>query len=340
MGAQSCKPQCGKQCCAEEAKQNEVKLQTVVPLHPVDDLKVPNYNSIHYFEEPEKPQKELSYFERELASLEMVSSSGPDGRRPPFSFPSGAVYIGEWRGNQRHGFGVQTWPDGASYKGQFKDNIADGAGCFQHANSEIYIGQWLANKAHGHGIYYGIGRRYPWHKDETKYEGQWQNDHQEGYGVETWGDGSRYSGLFRNGEKALFGMYLFPDHSQYLGGWSSNSINGHGAYIGNDGRDYKGTWQNSVIHGIGKYTWPDTREYIGQYALDKKHGFGIFSWPGGRKYVGFWRDGKEGDGQVIEAEANGSTAPQAQTLQRGASSSSNDNERAMVTDSRFVQTGS
>ena len=38
-------------------------------------------------------------------------------QRPPFTFKSGAVYNGEWRGNARDGYGEQVWPDGAKYLG-------------------------------------------------------------------------------------------------------------------------------------------------------------------------------------------------------------------------------
>ena len=30
-------------------------------------------------------------------------------KRPPFKFNTGAVYEGEWRGNHREGYGIQTW---------------------------------------------------------------------------------------------------------------------------------------------------------------------------------------------------------------------------------------
>ena len=38
--------------------------------------------------------------------------------RPAYKFKSGAVYIGQWRGTVRDGYGIQTWPDGARYEGQ------------------------------------------------------------------------------------------------------------------------------------------------------------------------------------------------------------------------------
>lgn len=33
----------------------------------------------------------------------------------------------------------------------------------------------------------------------AKYDGHWKNDLQEGYGVETWADGSKYEGFYREG---------------------------------------------------------------------------------------------------------------------------------------------
>lgn len=32
-------------------------------------------------------------------------------------FKNGVVYTGEWKNENRHGFGVQIWPDGAKYEG-------------------------------------------------------------------------------------------------------------------------------------------------------------------------------------------------------------------------------
>ena len=41
---------------------------------------------------------------------------------------------------------------------------------------------WEEGKAQGHGIYY--------HSDGSKYIGPWKNDYKDGYGTETWMDGS------------------------------------------------------------------------------------------------------------------------------------------------------
>jgi hypothetical protein len=46
--------------------------------------------------------------------------------REEFVFENGAVYKGQWKGDNRHGYGEQIWPDGAKYEGYWKDNKAHG----------------------------------------------------------------------------------------------------------------------------------------------------------------------------------------------------------------------
>jgi len=43
----------------------------------------------------------------------------PRQMRDPFSFSTGSVYHGEWKGGFRDGKGTQTWADGASYTGEW-----------------------------------------------------------------------------------------------------------------------------------------------------------------------------------------------------------------------------
>ena len=63
--------------------------------------------------------------------------------RPDFVFPTGAIYKGQWRGiANRHGYGVQVWPDGATYVGMWENNKAHGRGHFIHADGDEYDGEW------------------------------------------------------------------------------------------------------------------------------------------------------------------------------------------------------
>lgn len=45
----------------------------------------------------------------------------------------------------------------------------------------------------------------------ARYEGQWKDDLQHGYGIETWNDGSKYEGNYLNGKKQGKGVYIWAD---------------------------------------------------------------------------------------------------------------------------------
>ena len=80
-------------------------------------------------------------------------------------FKNGAVYKGQWLGQMKHGFGVQTWPDGARYEGFWKYNKACGRGKFWHVDGDVFEGEWLDDKANGYGVYV--------HMNGARYEGYW-----------------------------------------------------------------------------------------------------------------------------------------------------------------------
>ena len=61
-------------------------------------------------------------------------------KRPPKTFEDGSVYDGEWIGENKDGYGIQTWPSGAKYEGEWKNNKIHGKGKQTHANSDIYEG--------------------------------------------------------------------------------------------------------------------------------------------------------------------------------------------------------
>ena len=54
--------------------------------------------------------------------------------------PNNAVYKGQWKGETKHGYGIQIWPDGAKYEGYWKNNKANGKGKFYHVEGDIYDG--------------------------------------------------------------------------------------------------------------------------------------------------------------------------------------------------------
>lgn len=130
------------------------------------------------------------------------------------------MYIGEWIGGIRMGYGKMTWEDGTYYDGEWKYGKAEGKGFLSYNNGNYVKGEFKYNKLNGHGESFNADVNY-------RYTGQWINDLQYGQGIESWGqDGSEYIGLFENGNKEGFGKYTWGDTSYFIGEWKDNKING------------------------------------------------------------------------------------------------------------------
>ena len=58
-------------------------------------------------------------------------------------------------------FGTYTWPSGDIYVGEFKDGTGHGHGTITYPDGEKYVGGWKDGKKHGYGTYtYASGAKY------------------------------------------------------------------------------------------------------------------------------------------------------------------------------------
>eukprot|EP00352_Strombidinopsis_acuminata_P004950 CAMPEP_0176350704 /NCGR_PEP_ID=MMETSP0126-20121128/9682_1 /TAXON_ID=141414 ORGANISM="Strombidinopsis acuminatum, Strain SPMC142" /NCGR_SAMPLE_ID=MMETSP0126 /ASSEMBLY_ACC=CAM_ASM_000229 /LENGTH=104 /DNA_ID=CAMNT_0017700863 /DNA_START=368 /DNA_END=682 /DNA_ORIENTATION=+ len=80
---------------------------------------------------------------RETISKRLYKPNQPREKKAPYTFKTGAVYIGQWKGGFRDGYGEQKWPDGAKYMGEWVDNRAYGKGRFVHCDGDVYDGSWV-----------------------------------------------------------------------------------------------------------------------------------------------------------------------------------------------------
>lgn len=219
-------------------------------------------------------------------------SLAPSRRRHTFS--TKAVYNGEWAGNDRHGRGIQVWPDGTRYDGEWLADCAHGRGCFRFGRGDEYIGEWRQNAANGLGVY---------RREGIVYMGQFVDDDLLGWGVEKFADGASFAGELTHGQKQGGGVYVFANGSKYIGQWSGNHLDGFGIYEGGDGCRFEGSWRASSMHGCGQYTFPEGGIYRGEYADNHKHGFGTVFSSDGRRCDTYWVKGEaDGIGVLDDAE--------------------------------------
>ena len=131
-----------------------------------------------------------------------------------------AVYRGDFRNGEFHGFGRLEVPisytQKALYSGNWANGQRNGRGTY-YDGKNLYIGQWRNDKRHGRGSYF-FGLK-DWRENEhtefwlsqnsENYTGDFVNDLYQGEGVYHWPDGSRYEGGFFANEKHGFGTYYY-----------------------------------------------------------------------------------------------------------------------------------
>jgi hypothetical protein len=105
------------------------------------------------------------------------------------TWPDGARYVGEFRGDLRNGQGTYVLPNGDRYVGEWRDGKFHGQGTFTSADGRRYTGEWRDDKRHGQGTWT--------HPNGERYVGEWRDDKRHGRGTLTMPTGERFAGEFR-----------------------------------------------------------------------------------------------------------------------------------------------
>ena len=79
--------------------------------------------------------------QKETLTKDMFNPNAPLVERC-HTYPSGAVYIGQWKGGMRFGIGLMTWKDKSRYEGEWEYNQISGEGTFKHKSGDSYTGTW------------------------------------------------------------------------------------------------------------------------------------------------------------------------------------------------------
>ena len=205
-----------------------------------------------------------------------VNGEGKVHGRAKCTWPSGAVYEGDYKDGRRHGKGTNTYDDGAVYVGEFKDGKKNGKGTYTFADGSVYVGEY-------------------------------KDDKRNGKGTNTYDDGAVYVGEFKDGKKNGKGTYTFADGSVYVGEYKDDKRNGKGTYTSADGAVYVGDYKDGKRNGKGTYTYVDGAVYVGEYKNDKMHVTGTYTYKSGSVEVGFYEQGED-KGRGVQLSRDGKEA--------------------------------
>lgn len=250
-------------------------------------------------------------------------------KRQPYRYRTGGVYVGQWLGGFRDGWGVMIWANDAKYEGFWSYGRPNGEGRFTLQDGRFYEGKWsrpnafgkesLCKTGEGWQTYVKDGYEWLWYIETTsripsideqivrllRAVGEIAAE------VETVAKNARHFTSFSTvgrkvqeivnsqckyvGEtlgdvKDGYGKQTWANGDTYEGQWKNDRQNGWGVNKWDDGSCFVGNYVQDIKEGVGQYDWEDGTRFIGVWKDNAMHGYGTYSWPDGRSYQGDWRD--------------------------------------------------
>jgi MORN repeat len=219
---------------------------------------------------------------------------GQGPTRPPqvtlrhVTYQTGEYYVGDWLQasptlGYPHGWGKYYGND-KYYEGQWFQGVKHGLGTqTSRPSGETYDGTWRENQRQGYGIQTYV--------NGTNYEGGWNHDKECGWGTKT-SPNMIYTGGFKDGEKYGYAVQSFVDGRKYEGGIKAGVSHGFGIGVFNGGeRIIEGSWKDGKAHGFGIET-VGTLRHEGNFSNGFWDGYGEQTYNNGAVRKGNWLKGK------------------------------------------------
>ena len=89
-------------------------------------------------------------------------------------------------------------------------------------------------------------------------------------------DNSKYEGEFDNDKRTGIGLYHYANGDKFAGEWKDDRFDGVGHYIFANGERFDGELREGVKCGQGSYHYVNGNKYEGDWTNDKKNGKGVY----------------------------------------------------------------
>jgi len=147
------------------------------------------------------------------------------------------------------------------------------------------------------------------HLRGASYNGEWQDNKKEGYGVQVYPNGEKYEGQWGSGLRHGEGTLWVPVgkaqklRKLYVGGWVNDKRHGKGTCYLKNGESFHGYWDNGDMHGEGTLRYENGDLYVGEWHVGQRSGQGTLNKANGDCYEGYWlNDKREGNGSYFYAD--------------------------------------
>mmetsp|Transcript_91764 Transcript_91764/g.259796 ORF Transcript_91764/g.259796 Transcript_91764/m.259796 type:complete len:367 (+) Transcript_91764:57-1157(+) len=126
----------------------------------------------------------------------------------------GSTYLGTWENDQREGFGLEVRSRGMTcmeFAGCFRGGQKEGPGVGTWPDGGQYCGDWAGGQISGKGV----------HRNAKggEFQGEWLKAARHGRGCHTWPDGRSYMGTYHANEEVDLGFYFYPSGKCKAGQW-------------------------------------------------------------------------------------------------------------------------
>ena len=164
------------------------------------------------------------------------------------TYKDGRIFTGKFKNNKRNGYGKLLRPDGTFFIGNYKNDVQEGIGIsINKDGKELYAlfedGKVLKGKTI---MYYDEPNLNKMHFTNY-FEGEFQNDKREGYGIFIMNNGDRYEGEFQNDNYNGKGVYYWGNGDKYEGKFKNNKKEGKGIFTFSNGSVLKGLWKDDAL---------------------------------------------------------------------------------------------
>ena len=237
-------------------------------------------------------------FSKKLANSDMpsgcISGNCYDGKGI-YVYPSGSMYVGQFKGGEIHGIGVCYYADGSRYQGEWEHRYPHGEGTLTYSDGTSRTGAWNRGQpveSDGYSLDSGISLITDGSNLQT---GCLSGNCKEGEGIYAYADGSRYEGQFRRQRPNGFGVFYYLNGDRYEGNFKAGFRHGQGTLYKENGSRQAGWWNEGEFAGSGNQA-----SRLGCLTGNCQNGFGTYVFDTGERYTGSFRDGlPEGKGTVI-----------------------------------------
>jgi len=231
--------------------------------------------------------------------IEQITGSAKLPERKEIEFENGLMYIGEVLNGRPKGHGIISFPNGNKIEGEF--NGINCKGVYTSALGE-YTGEIVKLEPKGQGVLVMTkgGKvegefidSFSWNgkfemPDGTKYIGEIVDGQRSGNGIMI-GEVGSYEGEWENDQQNGFGTLIWNNGNKYVGDFKNNKRHGRGVMQLSNGTAYDGEFAENEMHGWGVFTTPDVI-YEGDFRHNKRHGKGVETLSNGEVYDGMFYD--------------------------------------------------